>query len=92
MSIDLDAFEERAAILEFDAGFSRFDAETIAAAAQGATRWQIKEARNAHSLGNPATTRDHREAHARHGAHHLPPMQRGAEEQARPVPQRDVQA
>lgn len=47
---DRDAFEERAAIAEFDGGLSRFEAETLAAKAQGLTRWQalklVKEDRN----------------------------------------------
>jgi len=32
---DIESFEERAAILEYDAGFSRADAEDRAAKAQG---------------------------------------------------------
>ena len=38
---DREAFEERAAIMEFDAGMSRFAAETEAAKAQGKTRWEV---------------------------------------------------
>lgn len=37
---DIDSFEERAAIMEFDGGLSRFEAETQAAKAQGVARWQ----------------------------------------------------
>lgn len=44
LTFDIDAFEERAAIIEFDGGVSRFEAETLAAMAQGATRWQALEA------------------------------------------------
>ena len=40
MGVDLDAFEERAAIAEFDGGLSRFQAETLAAQAQGFERWE----------------------------------------------------
>lgn len=40
MSFDKDAFEERAAIMEFDGGLTRFQAETAAAKAQGVERWQ----------------------------------------------------
>lgn len=51
---DLDAFEERAAIHQFDGGMSRFQAETLAAQAQGLTSWQVlKELENAHRSGNP---------------------------------------
>ncbi len=38
MTIDVDAFVERAAIIEYDGGFSRFEAETLAAKAQGKSR------------------------------------------------------
>lgn len=38
MSFDLDAFEERAAIIEYDGGLTRFRAETLAAQAQGEAR------------------------------------------------------
>lgn len=37
---DRDAFEERAAIMEFDGGLSRFRAESAAADAQGFSRWE----------------------------------------------------
>ncbi len=40
MIFDQDAFEERAAIMEYLGGLSRFRAETLAAAAQGVTRWE----------------------------------------------------
>lgn len=43
MKVDLDAWHERAAIMEFDAGMSRFAAETAAAKAQGKTRWEVLE-------------------------------------------------
>lgn len=42
---DIDAFEERAAIVEYDGGLSRSDAENVAARAQGfrdaAHYWQV---------------------------------------------------
>ncbi len=41
---DVDAFEERAAIVEYDGGLSRFRAETAAAAAQGVSRHEAIEA------------------------------------------------
>lgn len=42
--IDVDRFEERAAILEYEAGLSRYQAETEAARAQGVARWQALKA------------------------------------------------
>jgi hypothetical protein len=42
---DIDAFEERAAIVEYDGGLSRSEAENLAARAQGfrdaAHYWQV---------------------------------------------------
>lgn len=38
---ELDQFEERAAILQFDAGLKRFEAETKAARMQGKERWEV---------------------------------------------------
>jgi hypothetical protein len=91
--IDRDQFEERAAIMEFDGGMSRFEAETQAAKAQGLTRWQAMEAiRNGDGLGNHPAARDHREANDRHRQGGLPGMQRAAAEQDRPVPERHIQA
>lgn len=93
MSIDRDQFEERAAIMQFDGGLSRFEAETQAAKAQGLTRWQAMEAiRNGNSLGDHPAARDQREANDRNGQGGLPGMQRSAAEQDRPMPQRHVQA
>ncbi|WP_170411287.1 hypothetical protein [Ruegeria arenilitoris] len=40
MIFDQDSFEERAAIMEYLGELSRFRAETLAAAAQGLTRWE----------------------------------------------------
>lgn len=53
--MDIDAFEERAAIMEFCGGLSRFRAETLAAQVQGYQRKDMlagaqeqgKDARNA---------------------------------------------
>lgn len=96
MSIDLDQFEERAAIMEFCGGLSRFEAETQAAKAQGLTRWQvqkiIREARNANGMGNFAEARDHREAHHRNGQNNLPGVQPNEEKQTGSMSKRDVQA
>lgn len=91
--IDRDQFEERAAIMEFDGGLSRFEAETQAAKAQGLTRWQAMEAiRNGNCVGDHPAARHHREAHDRHGEGDLPGVQRAAAEQDRPLPERHVQA
>jgi len=42
--LQMDLWQERAAILEFDAGMSRFDAETKAAEALGRKRWEFVHA------------------------------------------------
>ena len=87
--LDRDQFEERAAIHEFDGGLSRFEAETLAAKAQGFTRW---EAMNAIRRGNPSAARDQRSAGKRDAEDNMPGVQRGATEQDRSLPKRDVQA
>jgi hypothetical protein len=52
-----DRFEERAAIMEFCGGMSRFQAETLAARAEGVSRWKalrlVKEAFREDGAGNP---------------------------------------
>lgn len=87
--MDLDAFDERAAIMEFDGGLSRFDAETQAAKAQGKTRW---EAINAIKLRNLAAGRDHGSQAVGNAAGNLPGVQRNATKQNGSMPERDVQA
>lgn len=73
MSFDVDAWSERAAIMEYDGGLSRFRAETLAAEAQGVKRWE--------ALGNVANrvveqARHQREAMAqRAGKNDMPGMQ-----------------
>jgi hypothetical protein len=90
---DRDAFEERAAIMEFDGGLSRFDAETQAAKAQGLTRWQaLAEVKNADGKRDPASGGDHRSAHVGNGSDHLPRVQRNAAEQDGSMPERVVPA
>lgn len=71
--IDLDAFEERAAIMEFDGGMTRFQAETEAAKLQGVTRWEALQ--HAKRIGHSATSRDHREAGTRDAAVSVPAVQ-----------------
>lgn len=79
---DRDAFEERAALIEFDGGLSRFEAETQAAKAQGLTRWQaLAEVRNADGKRNPASGGDHGSAHVGNGSDNLPRVQRQPQEQ-----------
>lgn len=88
-----DAFAERAAIMEFDGGLSRFEAETRAARAQGLTRWQAMGAmKNAERIGNPEPARDHRPAMVGDGSGALPGVLSPAAEQNGQVPVSDVQA
>lgn len=90
---DREAFEERAAIAEFDGGLSRFEAETLAARAQGLTRWQaMREVENAERVENPAAARDQRQVRAGDAANHLPGMQPAPEEESGPVPVGDLSA
>jgi hypothetical protein len=42
--IDLDAWEAKAAFMEYMSGLSRFEAETLAASQQGAKRWEVMDA------------------------------------------------
>jgi hypothetical protein len=87
--MDVDQFEERAAIMEFDGGLDRFRAETLAAQAQGKTRWEVlNEIRNRHSAGRG----DSRQTVARDTTDTLPTVQRNAAQQERHMPERDVQA
>jgi hypothetical protein len=90
---DRDAFEERAAIAEFDGGLSRFEAETLAAKAQGLTRWQaLEEIKDEDGKRNLARGGDHGSAHVGNGSDHLPRVQRSAAEQDGSVPERVVPA
>ena len=94
-TLDVDKFEERAAICEFDGGMSRFDAETAAAQEQGLARWQAvklaKEARDAQRNGHSAggghsaapVAREQRPVG-------LPGMQPASEEKNGSVPERDA--
>lgn len=87
--MDLDRFEERAAIMEFEGGASRFQAETLAAQAQGRQRWEFKDEI---SKRNSEQARDQRSADARHAENHMSEMQPAPEEKERSMPKRDVQA
>ncbi len=78
MNFDVDAFEERAAIIQFDVGLSRFEAETLAAKAQGISR---REAMNAR--GRIASqTRHNGEVARKSRQNNLPGMQSYSEEKA----------
>ena len=75
-----DRFEERAAIMEFCGGMSRFHAETLAARAQGVSRWKalqlVKEAFGEDGAGNPRESGDHNQAMAREQCEdNMPAMQ-----------------
>ena len=94
---DIDQFEERASICEFCAGMSRFDAETIAAQAQGVARWQalkfVKEATDENGRGS-AGGYGH-QAHALDGQRDALPVSRvqpGAEEKDGSMLERQPQA
>lgn len=90
--IDVDAFLERVAILEFEAGLSRYQAEYSAARMQDCQRWEaMKAVKDAERMGNSAKARDCGQADERNGEGSLSAVQRGPEEQARSVLERDVQ-
>lgn len=93
MMFDIDQFEERAAIVQFDGGKGRFAAETVAASEQGMERWRAMEIINAERIGHSTGGRDWSAAvDGKRGADDLPGMQRGAEEKNRSMPERDAQA
>lgn len=78
--MDTDAWEERAAIMEFDGGLSRFRAETLAARAQGVERHEAIRIRDSQQA------RDQRAATARDGQDDMPGMQRQQEKEKRSLP------
>lgn len=91
--IDVDLFIERAAIMEFEGGLSRYQAETEAAKAQGVPRWQaLKAVHDANIGGNPRVGGDRGQAHVRDGSVDLSRVQPTQAEQDGPVPERDVHA
>ena len=90
---DPDAFEERAAILEYEAGLSRFAAETGAAAMQSISRWEaLQEVKRAKHRGDFTRGGDNRQAGERDAAGDMPGVQPRQAQQDGPVPERDVQA
>jgi hypothetical protein len=70
--IDIEVFEERSAIIEYCGGVSRFQAETLAAEAQGLKRWEVM---NEIKRRNTAKARDHRETAERNDAGSLSQLQ-----------------
>lgn len=89
--MDVDLFLERAAIMEFEGGLSRYQAETEAAKAQGVARWQaLKAVQDANIGGNPSLGGDRGQAHVRHGSGDLSRVQPTQAEQDGSVSQRDV--
>jgi len=86
MNFDLDAFEERAAIIEYDGGLTRFRAETLAAQAQGVAR------HDAIRIRNSQTARDIGSQAARKPAGDMPRVQPAPAQEKRSVSERDVQA
>lgn len=90
--IDIGQFLERAAIMEFDGGMSRFQAETRAAQRQGVQRWEaMKAVSDAKRMGNSRQAPDHGQAAERDGSGLVPGVQRNPQEQARSMPERHVQ-
>jgi hypothetical protein len=88
--IDLDAWEERAAIMEFCGGLPRFKAETYAAHAQGLRRDEVLNAIRQRDL---ARARDRgAQVGGQSRPDGLPSVQPHAEEEARPVPERHSNA
>ena len=85
-NFDRDAFEERAAIMEYDGAVSRFRAESQAARAQGLERWE--------AIGNIAgrmveRARDHRAAmDGQQRPDNMPGVQPASAEKARRLPER----
>ncbi len=87
---DPQAFAERAAIMEFDGGLSRWEAETQAAKVQGLTRWEAMN--HAKRIGDTAPARHNRQAVERNDKGNMPAMQPASAQQVRHLPERDVRA
>lgn len=84
---DFPTVDERAAIMEFDGGMTRFDAETSAALEIGKKRWEVfGENHNR----NPARGGDTGSQAQRHNANNLPSMQSHEAEQKGPLSVGDV--
>lgn len=89
--LDLDAFVERAAIMEFEGCMTRFDAETQAARAQGVTRYQALEGlKNANGIGDFSQGRNNGSENVGNGSSNLPGVQRDTAKQDRSMSERVV--
>jgi hypothetical protein len=84
MTFDPDQFEERAAIMEYDGGMTRFDAETQAARLQGVHRW---EAIHAVARRVVEATRHRVEVARQSRPDNVPGMQPHPKEENRPMPE-----
>jgi len=87
---EFEAWNERAAIMEFDGGLTRFKAESQAAEAMGRKRWEFVN--HANSRGHSGRGGDNGSTAGRDAENHLPGVLGQAEEEERPMPVRDVQA
>jgi len=87
--LDVDQFEERAALVEFGGGLSRFEAETLAAEEQGYNRW---EAMNEIRKRNSGQARHTAAPGHRNATHDMPGVQPAPAQENRPMPERDNQA
>ena len=87
--MNIEAWDERAAIMEFEGGMTRFEAETKAAREQGFERWEI-----AHEISRRDTGKaSHSGAqHVGQSEDAVPAMQSPKEEKARCMFERNVQA
>lgn len=91
--MNIDQFLERAAIMEFDGGLSRYQSETEAAKAQGVARWKaLQEVENAKRGGHFEQGRNLGQAVERQRADNLPGVQPDPAQQAGPMPVGSVQA
>lgn len=85
--MDLDAWHERAAIMEFDGGLTRFQAEALAAKAQGKERFEFINAERKRNSERGGNTRPPMAQRA--GADNVSRVQRGAAQENRSMPERD---
>ena len=94
MSGILDLWQERAAIMEFEAGLSRFEAETRAAECYGTTRHQMmKDLRDEDGRGFAGGHGDKaRPLDGQRNAGAVPGMQSVAAQEGGPVPECEQEA
>jgi hypothetical protein len=87
--LEMDTWNERAAIMQFDGGMSRFQAETKAAQGLGRERWEFVDAerkRDSEIGGDRGATMAGQQR-----PDHLPGVQPAPEKENGPVPERDAQ-